>query len=263
MKYLGGKFKTANEIAAIINNSAGNVYLEPFMGSCWVTAKIKIQHRIAGDLHDEVVEMYHSVKNGWIPPDTLSKEQYDHMRANRCAGIYPKNLIAFAAFGCAFSGSCWRKYAGEEYAAKAKRSILRKAEFLKDVEYYTSDYKLLNPHGCVIYCDPPYADVKFGFRITGTIGNGKFDSEEFWDIMHKWSETNLVYISEYRAPVEFKCLMEKSIKTGVRTKKGSETRVERLFQKPTSAKLINTPDLTLEQLKNIVGLNKEFKQSNY
>lgn len=227
------------------------------MGSCWVTAKIKAKHRIAGDLHDEVVEMYHSVQNGWIPPDTLSKEQYDHIRANRFTDMYPKNLMAFAAFGCAFSGSCWRKYAGEEYAAKAKRSILRKAEFLKDVQYFTSDYRSLKPHGCIIYCDPPYASTKIGFRITGTIGNGKFDTDEFWQIMRKWSETNLVYVSEYQAPTEFECLMEKSIKTGVRTKKGNETRIERLFHKPTSAKLVNTPNLSLEQLKNIVGSNED------
>jgi DNA adenine methylase len=254
LKYLGGKFKVCKEIASVINKESGNVFLEPFMGSCWVTAQIKLKHRLAGDLHDEVVEMYHSVKNGWIPPDKLSKEEYDHMRANRCANIYPKNILAFAAFGCAFAGSCWRKYAGEEYAAKAKKSILKKAEHLKDVRYFHSDYRDLKPRGCVIYCDPPYANVSYGFRITGTIGNGKFDTAEFWDIMNKWAETNSVYVSEYNAPDGFDCVMQKAVKSGVRTKNGHETRTERLFHKGSSENLLNIPDMTIEYAKEIVGI---------
>lgn len=258
MKYLGGKFKVAKEISAVINKSDGNVYLEPFMGSCWVTAKIDLQHRIAGDLHDEVVELYHSVQNGWIPPETLSKTEYDHIRANRCSGIYPKNLIAFAAFGCAFAGSCWRKYAGEEYAAKAKRSILKKAPSLQNVTYFSSDYRDLNPNGCVIYCDPPYADVSYGYRITGKIGNGSFDTTEFWEIMNKWSESNLVYVSEYKAPADYVCLMEKSIKSGVRTKNGHEVRIERLFCKQTGAKLLNVPEISPVSLRQILGVNEDW-----
>lgn len=255
MKYLGGKFKVAKEIASVINQSNGNVYLEPFMGSCWVTSKINKQHRFAGDLHDEVVEMYHSVKNGWVPPDQLSKKEYDHMRENRCSGLYPKNLLAFAAFGCAFAGSCWRKYAGEQYAAKAKKSILNKSESLKDVTYFTSDYRSLNPSGCIIYCDPPYAN-SYGFRITGTIGNGKFDTKEFWDIMHNWAERNLVYVSEYIAPEGFDCVMQKAIKSGVRTKNGHETRIEKLFCKQNSVKLLDLKEITPEQAKNILGVSE-------
>lgn len=257
MKYLGGKFQAASSIAQIINKQQGTVYLEPFMGSCWVTAKVNIKNRFAGDLHDEVVELYNSVKNGWIPPDSLSKEEYDHIRANRTSGIYPKNLMAFAAFGCAFAGSCWRKYAGEDMAGKAKRSILKKAEYLKDVNYFSSDYKELNPKGCIIYCDPPYAN-SFGYRITGTIGNGKFNSEEFWEIMNKWSEDNFVFVSEYKAPSEFECVMEKPTRVRVRTKNGQELRMDRLFHKKTNAKLINLEKINSNQIKEIFGVSKDW-----
>ena len=257
MKYLGGKFQAAGAITAILNKQPGNVYLEPFMGSCWVTAKVNIQHRIAGDLHDEVVELYHSAQNGWIPPDKLTKEEYDHIRANRNESIYPKNLMAFAAFGCAFAGSCWRKYAGEDMAAKAKKSILKKLPYLKDVRYYSSDYKELNPKGCIIYCDPPYAN-SHGYRITGTIGNGKFDSKEFWEIMNQWSENNLVFVSEYQAPPEFECIMEKPTRSRVRTKNGQEIRIERLFHKAGSTKAITVNELTIEQMKNIIGVPEDW-----
>ena len=257
MKYLGGKFQAATAIASVINNQEGSVYLEPFMGSCWVTAKVNIKNRLAGDLHDEVVELYHTVQNGWLPPDKLSKVEYDDIRANRTAGIYPKNLMAFAAFGCAFAGSCWRKYAGEDMAAKAKKSILKKAEFLEDVKYFSCDYRDLDPKGCVIYCDPPYAN-SYGYRITGTIGNGKFDSEEFWSIMEKWSEKNSVFVSEYKAPNQFKCILEKPTRSRVFTKNGQEIRIERLFHKESNAELIQIPDITIEQAKNIMGVSKDW-----
>jgi len=230
MRYLGGKFKIAKDIAALINAHEGIYYLEPFMGSCWVTAEVTIKNRLAGDIHDEIVELYHSIQNGWMPPGTLSKEEYEDIRDNRTTDKYPKQLIAFAGFGCAYAGSYWRTYAGEIYAGRSKRSILKKAPKLSDVRYFCCDYRELDPSGCIIYCDPPYSE-SFSYRITGVRGNGRFDNNEFWEIMNKWSEKNILYISEYDAPSDFSCVLEKEVAMGVRTLKGNERRLERVFYK--------------------------------
>lgn len=237
MRYLGGKFRVSKHIAEVVNQHDGNVYLEPFMGSCWVTRLIKYKHRIAGDVHEELVEMFRKLQEGWEPPDHITKEEYDDIRANKI-GKYPKELVAFAGFGCAFAGSYFRKYAGEIHPARSKRSVLKKIKDLMDVHFFVDDYRNLKPKGCIIYCDPPYED-SYGFRITGVIGNGKFDNDEFWDVMRSWSKDNVVYISENKAPDDFECVLEVPVKSGVRTTNGCETRIERLFHKPTDTELLN------------------------
>lgn len=237
MRYLGGKYYVAKHIAKHINGHSGKVFLEPFMGSCWVTVRADYPCRIAGDLHSELVCLYQKVVHeGWEPPDYISKDEYDDIRAHKTSK-YPPELVAFAGFGSAFGGSYFRKYAGSIYAGRSRRSILRKAEKLKDVQFFSSDYRDLRPKGCVIYCDPPY-DGCYMYRITGVRGNGSFDSQEFWSIMDEWSEDNLVFISELEAPQDYECLMDVPIKASVRTKEGCSVRWEKLFRKPTKATLL-------------------------
>lgn len=70
---------------------------------------------------------------------------------------------------------------------------------------------------------PPYSSTTKYF-------NGEFNSEEFWDIMRNWSKDNLVFISEYVAPTDFKCVLEIPTKTSIRGRTGNVSkRVEGLF----------------------------------
>lgn len=237
MRYLGGKYYVAKYIAQYINGHDGNVYIEPFMGSCWVTVQSNYKHRIVGDLHHELVSLYHKVQQGWIPPEFISKEEYEDIRANKTTSKYPPELVAFAGFGSAFGGSYFRKYAGEIYAARSQRSLLKKKKKLQDVKFFCADYVELNPKGCIIYCDPPYEGC-YTFRITGRRGNGSFDNNEFWETMNRWSEENLVFVSELDAPTGWDCVMNVPIKASVRTKEGCSTRWEKLFCKNKKVKLI-------------------------
>jgi len=54
---------------------------------------------------------------------------------------------------------------------------------------------------------------------------GNFNSEEFWDIMRKWSSNNTVLVSEYKAPSDFKCIAE--FKTANVLRNGANIRVPR------------------------------------
>lgn len=256
MRYLGGKYYVAKHIAKYLNGHPGSIYLEPFMGSCWVTVRVHYLHRIVGDLHDELVTLYHKVTHeGWIPP-FVSKETYDDIRANKTNGKYPPELVAFAGFGCAFGGSYFRKYAGEIYPPRSKRSLLKKAKQLQDVRFFTSDYRHLNPTGCVIYCDPPY-DGKYSYRITGIRGNGSFDNGEFWDIMDQWSEKNLVFVSELESPDSWECVMEVPVKASLRTKEGCSTRIEKLFVRGRNAELVQED--TIDPL-HILGVKPDWER---
>lgn len=237
MRYLGGKYYVSKHIAEEINGHNGSVYLEPFMGSCWITAKAKYQHRFAGDFHSDLVVLYHKVSRGeWEPPEFISKEEYEDIRAHRRDEKYPPELTAFAGFGCAYGGCYFRKYAGDIYAGRSRRSILKKAKNLTDVNFFAADYTELTPKGCVIYCDPPYEDC-YQFRFAHVVGNPVFDSKTFWETMNRWAEDNLVFVSELEAPVGFKCVMDVKAPAYLRGKEGRTERRERLFCRGRADKL--------------------------
>ena len=62
----------------------------------------------------------------------------------------------------------------------------------------------MRPKDKLIYCDPPYRVTKYPIKYrTSTKEYDIFDNDEFWEIMRKWSKTNLVVISETTAPSDF------------------------------------------------------------
>lgn len=102
---------------------------------------------------------------------------------------------------------------------------MKKFKTLYNVTFTYSDYKNCTPNNCLIYCDPPYKDTiqAYGF-------NKEFDTDEFWEIMRKWSKNNDVYISEYNAPDDFKCVLEIPTKTIIRDNNNNPIyRTEKLF----------------------------------
>ena len=229
----------ARHIAEHLNSHECSTYLEPFMGSCWVTAKVKHKTRLAGDAHNEIVCLYHRVVNeGWEPPEHISEDEYKSMRAQRFQEErdYSPEMMAFVGFGCAYGGAYFRMYAGESYAGRSKRSILKKSKHLEGVQFFTADYKDLNPSGCLVYCDPPY-DGKYSYRISGRRGNGEFNTDEFWGVMDQWSENNVVYISELSAPEGYECVMDVAVTSCIRSKDGCTKRHEKLFCKNKDLKL--------------------------
>ena len=54
-----------------------------------------------------------------------------------------------------------------------------------------------------------------------------FDSDKFWKIMRKWSEDNIVVVSEYKAPKDFKMIWQS--KTNVMHNGKKNIKTEKLF----------------------------------
>jgi DNA adenine methylase len=93
---------------------------------------------------------------------------------------------------------------------------------IKTFKFGNKDYRKVKLSGYLIYCDPPYNDTtKVGSKKT-------FDSEEFWDTVREWSKDNVVIVSEYNAPKDFKCVWKRDtqISISLNNKKRS---VEKLF----------------------------------
>lgn len=105
---------------------------------------------------------------------------------------------------------------------KSEHYVRAKMLDFSNLDYSNLDYRQLNiPECSVVYCDPPYE---------GTDGYGiEFDHAEFWD----WCRTvasngNKVFVSEYKAPCDFKCVDEikKRVKINDKT---APLRTEKIF----------------------------------
>ncbi len=180
----------------------------------------------ASDANKAVVTMWREACNGWVPPDTLSEEEYAEIKARQDAD---GPLTAFAMVGCSFSGKWGAGFArgrSENYPLEAKRGVQRKAKMMRlnTPTFRACDYRDVQPVDSVIYCDPPYEGT------TGYGGVSAWDSEAFWDAVREWSTRgNTVFVSELNAPDDMKCVWEKSYRRGLRTKNGAELVTERVF----------------------------------
>lgn len=224
MRYLGGKSRTYKEICAFLESvrQPNQPFVEPFCGGCWVTQGMS-GARYASDANEALITLYKALQSGWVPPSDVSQEAYDAYKSKQDLS---DPMTAFVGFGCSFGGKWFGGLArsGERnYAANAKNSLMKQLPKIQSVRFKHQPYGNINVSGCLIYCDPPYANT------TGYGAVGQFDSEQFWQTMREWSKNNTVVVSEYTAPEDFVCVMSLETKTDMHTKAGKEKRIERLF----------------------------------
>lgn len=228
MQYFGGKTKVSNQIVKYLESvrKENQIYIEPFVGGGIICSKMSGKRK-AYDFNEYLIEMYKAVQEGYELPNSINEEEYKYIKDHKDED---KALTGFVGFGCSFAGKWFGGYARDkrkkyDFAHTAKFGLLKKMSTMKDVDFEWADYKVLQFENCLIYCDPPYCDT------TQAYGIGEFNTEEFWDVMRKWSENNDVYISEYIAPDDFKYVLEMQTKTDIRNRNNRmEKRVERLFR---------------------------------
>jgi DNA adenine methylase len=231
MKYLGGKHRIAKRLAEVMNpvvRKAG-AYIEPFVGGASVMCQIDPSvARVGADANQALISMWTALTFGWEPPENVSEEEYRRIRAIRD----PEDpLTAFIGIGCCFGGTWWGGYArgfngtrARNYAAESASLLRKKMLMLTGVRWQHADYRSITyPQGAVIYCDPPYAGTSDYKAV------GPFNSEDFWQFCREKALTNPIFVSEYKAPLDFECILEIPTKLSVRSVNGNEPRIERLF----------------------------------
>lgn len=236
MRYLGGKFRVGPKIAEFLNNkltyTCYSNYIEQFCGGLWVTYLIDRVGgiKIASDSNKAVITLYKAMQEGWIPPNTVTKEEYVHYRNIK---DLDDPMTAFVGIGCSFGGKWFGGYAGidkrstkeRSYATNAQGSLLKKLAKCKDVQFHHMDYKeavLSAPKGSLIYMDPPYANTT-GYKV-------KFDNNDFWNFVRDQSKHHSIYVSEFKAPEDFISVLDIKGKTEIRDKNGERAdKTERLF----------------------------------
>lgn len=203
MQYMGGKSRIAKPIADIIVAARGDrtFYVEPFLGAGSVALRVasSFTRLVLADSSPDLVKLWRAVQRGWVPPTTLSEDDYRALRHAK-----PSALRGFAGFPCSFGGKWFGGYArdpkgGRNFAESASRSMVKRGETLRDALIMRADYRdvvsSIPLHKAVIYADPPYA----GTTAYGNVES--FDSAEFWREMKFCVKAGaIVFVSEYAAP---------------------------------------------------------------
>tara|TARA_R110002111_G_scaffold261012_1_gene333226 strand:+ start:342 stop:1037 length:696 start_codon:yes stop_codon:yes gene_type:complete len=208
---MGSKARFAKDLLPIIlkDRQPNQVYLEPFAGGMNMIDKVE-GIRIANDQHQELMAMWQALINdNWNPPELVSEEDYKHIKYNQ--DQYPKHLVGYVGFnsfgGKWFAGYRRDKEGKRDYWGEHYRNITKQVPKLEGLQLSCKSYLELEiPKNSIIYCDPPYAST--------TKYRDGFDHDQFWEWCRQQSKDgHQVFISEYNAPDDFKCIWEKDAKT--------------------------------------------------
>jgi len=211
MAYVGGKSKGAEHIIDILNNKKYDnmKYIEPFIGYAHILRRVKNKKSYtASDANPLVISLLKGIQsNKKYHSMHITKKNYDALKDDKKNYSFRR---ALAAFAYSFNGKEWGGYtissgSRDNYPLERKRyyDSLKKNDTFMKCSFSLNSYNNLKPKNALIYCDPPY-------KSTTGYGDMLFDHTKFWEIMRKWSKNNVVYISEYTAPSDFKCVSKRA-----------------------------------------------------
>jgi len=236
---MGSKSRITKHIVPIIqkyiDDNQIKTYIEPFCGGCNVIDKVKCKNRIASDISLYLISLFKAlVYDNKQLPDNISKDHYSDVRINKNNNKYEDWYVGAVGFLASYNGRFFDGgYAGivhtkantiRDYYDEAKRNLESQLPNLKNVVFDCKDYKeYAEIKNCLIYCDPPYQEVK----KYETSHN--FNHNAFWETMCKWSKNNIVLISEQNASDDFECIWEQPIIRSIDNNKRVQS-TEKLFK---------------------------------
>lgn len=247
MRYSGSKRKFIKELLPILmqNTNKDTVFIDAFMGGANVISEIPLKNKFGFDINKYVIALWNNIKDNGIHSSCitscLSEDEYCNVKVSYLNNDkkYSDGLIGYIGNCCSYGGAWFNGYA--RYNEKKKEDHIREAyngiikqinnfKYLKDTVFQNWDYKqstsgFFSKENTIIYCDPPYASTKKY--------ETDFDNILFWEWARESSRRGYrIYISEYDAPEDFKCIWQKVKKDGMgTTKKGysQNNKIEKLF----------------------------------
>jgi DNA adenine methylase len=231
MKYQGSKNRIAKEILSVILNDERvkdcKYWVEPFVGGANMIDKVPDSFiKIGSDSNEYLIEMFKAIQNDWIPPENISEWDYNDIKKNK--DEYEKYLVGFVGIGCSFAGKWFGGYARggtRNYCRESRDNLLKQWDGISNIDFEYGKYdKISIPENSIIYCDPPYQGT--------TKYQNSFNHDEFWIWCDKMvNDGYVVYVSEYNAPDDWKCVWQKEINSSLDLNTGSKKAVEKLFTK--------------------------------
>lgn len=243
MRYSGNKTRFMKQLTPILMEHVDEdtIFIDAFCGGANVISAIPHPKKVGIEINRPIAMLWqHLQKHGMegIPYD-LTEEDYNSVRYDYInqGNSYPDWLVGYVGACCSYGSAWFNGYArfnanrNENHIHEAYRGLekqLKNFKFLETTEFVNTDYLIYrypSPDKCVIYCDPPYAGRK---RYASD-----FDNNLFWSWARSMSKEGYhIYVSEYEAPSDFKCIWSQVKSDGMgTTKNGNKQKkeVERLF----------------------------------
>ena len=236
MRYLGSKLRIKNEIIPIITKhlDENTLFVDAFMGGCNILDAIDTPNKIGLDISKYVCAVWQRIAFegiGWIPKAFDEEDYYDVKSSYKNKdGRYDDAMIGYVGNCLSFGSKWWGGFAkfnpkkNEDHVMEAYNGIKKQYKnfkYIDDTKFFCLSYSEFDYNDkSIIYCDIPYQS---------TIGyESSFNHEKFWDWARKMAnEGHYLYVSEYSAPSDFKCIWRKSVKEQVG--KNINNKVEKLF----------------------------------
>lgn len=241
IRYQGGKQRFAKAIYEVISDyeyeitgkNNLNIYA-PFFGMGSVELEFArndnldecVRKITANDINEDVILMWQSLQDGWLPKKTCSETYYYNLKKKNPSAERGYYLSAYA-FGGVFSSGFRGNYQSIEQSKREGINMYNKVKevvpLLDCFEFIHGSYCDTTPEkGEMVYADPPYfSSLNYGVNKHLT----DFNYDEFWDIMRKWSKTNIVFISEEKGghiPKDFVCIWSVNAKRTLGSHKGNK-----------------------------------------
>ena len=152
------------------------------------------------------------------------------MRADVNHEIYSQEYRALIGYTASYGGRYfdggYGRSQGRSTYNECLRNLLRQAPALKGIEFGRKDYAEIDTSiykDCLFYLDPPY-------RGTKKYSKQNIDYNYFYEFCRKLSKKNIVVISEFEMPADFKCIWKKERKLLQDAKRtNGKVAIEKLF----------------------------------
>lgn len=230
---MGSKNRIAKFILPIMleeaNQKGIKTWVEPFVGGANMIDKVpSFFERIGIDFNPHTIAALIGIRDFADKlPDEVSEEYYKSLKKTP-----PDPIASWIRFVASFGGKFENGYAREKdsnektFVGYGKRNARKQSPKLQNVKLICDSYdNYSHLENCLIYCDPPYSGVT-------SYKTGAFDHPKFWEWCRQMSQKNSVFVSEYNAPDDFKCVWQGEIKTNFASQRDGATHnaVEKLFK---------------------------------
>ena len=228
MKYMGSKNRIAKYLLPIMLKEKTNkmTWVEPFVGGANMIDKVNGK-RIGADVNKYLIKALCLIRD---EPNRIPRnnQEYTEEMFNMAKNGDLKNPVdCFAmfqyTFGSKFKDGWAKNKRGTDYVKECVKNVLIQSKKIQNVEFIHSSYKNLQiPKNSLIYCDPPYSNT--------TKYHNDFNHLEFWNWCRiKTKQGHKVFISEYNAPKDFRCVWQQQIKNNLNSNNNNRNAIERLF----------------------------------
>jgi len=232
MKYMWSKNRIAKHLLPIIlkDRKPNQWYVEPFVWGANMIDKVDWL-RIWTDNNVPLIWFLQAIQE-WKKFEKISKEKYIDIKNNPDNYSLEEQWYAWICASYSWKWFWWYAWKTKtkewfrDYQEEAINNIKKQSKNIQNVEfeaYYYTKIRLL--YKSIIYCDPPYEWT--------TKYKDNFNHIEFWEwCREKKKEWHTIFISEYNAPDDFKCVWEKEVKSSLSANWkswGNKNSIEKLF----------------------------------